>query len=59
MDGHFVTIRQTMTLPERRPAGHSFLCDFIDEVKASGFVGAGLARSGQPDATVAGPSFRP
>lgn len=53
MDGRFLTIEQAMTLPRGHAAGAAYLCEFIEEMKASGFVTTALTRSGQGDATVA------
>jgi len=52
MSGKFQEIRQAMGTPQGRPAGAAFLKAFVEEMKASGFVAASLARSGQK-ATVA------
>lgn len=56
MKGRFLTIQQAMALPKARAAGHAFAKAFVEEMKAAGFVAAALARSGQSDATVAGPA---
>ncbi|HKM62842.1 MAG TPA: transporter substrate-binding domain-containing protein [Acidisphaera sp.] len=53
MAGSFLSIQQAMTLPKGRAAGLAFLRRFVEEMKASGFVGDALARSGQAEATVA------
>jgi polar amino acid transport system substrate-binding protein len=53
MDGRFMTIQQAMGTPHGREAGWKYLCGFVEEMKASGFVAAGLQRSGQLDAMVA------
>jgi polar amino acid transport system substrate-binding protein len=53
MDGSFLAIDQAMALPRGRGAGAAYLRAFIEEMKASGFVAAVLARSGQNDATAA------
>jgi len=53
MDGRFMVIEQAMGTPKGREAGARYLREFIEEMKASGFVAKGLARSGQSDATVA------
>jgi polar amino acid transport system substrate-binding protein len=53
MDGHFLAIEQAMALPRGRIAGAAYLRVFIEEMKASDFIAAALARSGQDDATVA------
>jgi len=53
MDGRFMVIEQAMGTPKGREAGARYLREFIEEMKASGFVARGLERSGQGDATVA------
>ena len=53
MDGRFMTIEQAMGTLHRRSAGWRYLCQFVEEMKTNGFVGAGLRRSGQLDARVA------
>jgi len=53
MDGRFMVIEQAMGTPKGREAGGRYLREFIEEMKASGFVAKGLAKSGQSDATVA------
>jgi polar amino acid transport system substrate-binding protein len=53
MDGRFMEIRQAMGLQRGRPAAFRYLRDFVEEMKASGFIANALSRSGQPDATVA------
>lgn len=56
LDGRFTAIEQAMGLPRARAAGLPFVQAFIEEMKASGFVAAALARSGQGDAAVAPPA---
>ena len=53
MDGRFMAIEQAMGTPKGREAGARYLREFVEEMKASGFVATGLERSGQGDATVA------
>lgn len=53
MDGRFMAIEQAMGLPKGRAAGARYLRQFVEDMKASGFVAEGLARSGQNDAAVA------
>jgi polar amino acid transport system substrate-binding protein len=53
MDGRFMVIEQAMGTPKGREAGARYLREFVEEMKASGFVATGLERSGQADATVA------
>jgi len=53
LPGHFMVIEQAMAVPRGRPLAIAYLRGFIDEMKASGFVAASLAKSGQKDAAVA------
>ena len=53
MDGRFMVIEQAMGTPKGRLAAANYLREMIEELKASGFVTAGLERSGQRDAVVA------
>jgi polar amino acid transport system substrate-binding protein len=53
MDGRFMAIEQAMGTPKGREAGALYLREFVEEMKASGFVARGLEKSGQGDATVA------
>jgi polar amino acid transport system substrate-binding protein len=53
MDGRFMVIEQAMGTPKGREAGALYLREFVEEMKASGFVARGLEQSGQGDATVA------
>jgi hypothetical protein len=53
VDGRFMAIEQAMGTPKGREAGAGYLREFVEEMKASGFVARGLERSGQGDATVA------
>lgn len=56
--GHFMTIPQAAGVPRGRPAAARYLAEFIENVKASGFVAAALARHGltADDAIVAPPA---
>ncbi len=57
LDGRFMVIEQAMATPHRQgEAGVRYLRDFVEDVKASGFVAQGLDRSGQKDAAVAPPA---
>ena len=56
MDERFMAIEQAMGVPKDRQAGARYLRGFVEEMKASGFVAAGLRQSGQDDALVAPPS---
>ena len=56
LDGRFMVIRQAMGLPKSRgDAAARFLNGFVEEMKASGFVAAALARHGIQGAAVAPP----
>ena len=52
LPGNFMMIEQAMAVPRGRPLAIRYLRDFVDEMKASGFVAASLQKSGQ-DAGVA------
>ena len=54
--GRFMVIEQAMGTPKGREAGVRYLREFIEEMKASGFVAKALSASGQSDAAVAPPS---
>src|SRR6516164_816548 len=54
--GRFMVIEQAMGTPKGREAGSRYLREFIEEMKASGFVAKALSASGQTDAAVAPPS---
>jgi polar amino acid transport system substrate-binding protein len=53
--GRFMVIEQAMGTPQGRGNGLRYLREFIEDVKASGFVARALERSGQRDAAVAPP----
>jgi polar amino acid transport system substrate-binding protein len=53
LPGRFMVIEQAMALPRGRPLAARYLREFVDEMKASGFVAASLERSGQKEAAVA------
>jgi polar amino acid transport system substrate-binding protein len=55
LPGRFMVINQAMATPKGRPAGASYLAEFIEEMKASGFVASALARHGIEGAAVAPP----
>jgi polar amino acid transport system substrate-binding protein len=57
LEGRFMEIRQAVgTTRDRAPETIRFLREVVEELKASGFVAAALARANQPDATVAPPA---
>ena len=53
LPGRFMVIEQALAVPRGRPLAARYLNNFIDELKASGFVAAALEKSGQRDAAVA------
>ncbi|NHO31420.1 transporter substrate-binding domain-containing protein [Acetobacter fallax] len=53
IDGRFTAIEQAVGVPKGREAARAWLQEFVEEVKASGFVAAALAASGQTAASVA------
>jgi polar amino acid transport system substrate-binding protein len=55
LDGRFMEIAQAMCLPKGRPNAARYLAEFVEEMKASGFVAEALARAKQ-EATVAPPA---
>src|SRR5262249_14584877 len=54
--GRFMGIQQAMGTPQGRQAGARDPRQFIEDMKASGFVAKALSASGQTDAAVAPPS---
>ena len=54
----FMSIQQAMGVPPGRPAAARYVRDFIEEMKKSGFVAAGLKRSGQSPDLVAPPASK-
>ena len=54
--GRFMVIEQAMGTSKGRDAGIRYLREFIEEMKASGFVARALSASGQTDAAVAPPA---
>ncbi|HET7096161.1 MAG TPA: transporter substrate-binding domain-containing protein [Casimicrobiaceae bacterium] len=53
LGGRFMVIEQAMATPKGRAAGARYLAGFVEEMKASGFVAAALARHGVAGATIA------
>jgi polar amino acid transport system substrate-binding protein len=52
----FLAIEQALGVPRQRHAGNAWLGDFIERMKASGFVAESLAANGQTDAVVTSPA---
>ena len=55
LPGRFMAINQAMGTPRGRAAGAAFLHDYIEEMKASGFVAQAFVRNGIEGAAVAPP----
>jgi polar amino acid transport system substrate-binding protein len=55
LDGRFMVINQAMGTPRERANGAGYLRAFVEEMKASGFVGEALARHRIEGAAVAPP----
>ena len=53
LDGRFMRIQQAMGLPKGRDNAARYVTDFVEEMKASGFVAEALARHGIEGAAVA------
>ena len=53
LDGRFMVINQAMATPRGRDAGAKYVHDFIEQMKASGFVAQALARHGVEGASIA------
>ena len=53
LPGRFMVIEQAMAVPKGRSAAQAWLSDFIEEMKASGFVAESLKRHGIQGAAVA------
>ena len=53
LEGRFMVINQAMGVPKGRTEGVRYLADFIEEMKASGFVAAALKRHGIDGAAIA------
>ena len=53
LDGRFMLIQQAMGLPKGRDGAARYVTDFVEEMKASGFVAEALKRHGIEGAAVA------
>jgi polar amino acid transport system substrate-binding protein len=53
LEGRFMVINQAMAVPRGREAGAKYVREFIEEMKASGFVAQALKRHGIEGAAVA------
>ena len=55
LPGRFMVINQAMASRKGKDAGARYLREFVEEMKASGFVGSAIKRHNQPSAVVAPP----
>ena len=55
LDGRFMEIRQAMAVPKGRAAGAAYLRNFVEEMKAAGFIAESLRRHGVEGAMLANP----
>jgi polar amino acid transport system substrate-binding protein len=55
LDGRFMEIRQAMAVPKGRAAGAAYLRNFVEEMKAKGFIAESLRRHGVEGAMLANP----
>jgi polar amino acid transport system substrate-binding protein len=53
LPGRFMAIEQALGIPKGRPAGAKFLREFIEDMKASGFVARAIAKAGIDGVSVA------
>ena len=53
LDGQFTGVQQSIGTPKNREASAKFLRAFVEDVKASGFVGQAISRNGVQGVTVA------
>lgn len=57
LDGQFTAVQQAMGTPkDRDPAGATYLAEFVEAAKASGFVADAIARHGADGLSVAPPA---
>jgi polar amino acid transport system substrate-binding protein len=56
LDGRFMSIEQALGIPKGREAGVKYLREFIEDVKASGFVAKAIAKAGIRGVSVAPPA---
>jgi polar amino acid transport system substrate-binding protein len=58
LEGHFMTIPQAAAVPKGRPAAARYVSEFIEEMKASGYIASELKKYGlgPDDAIVAPPA---
>ena len=59
LPGRFMVINQAMASQKGKEAGARYLREFVEDVKASGFVAKAIERHKQPSAVVAPLGFQP
>ncbi|MCX7176932.1 MAG: ABC transporter substrate-binding protein [Proteobacteria bacterium] len=58
LDGRFMVINQAMAMPRGSEASIRYLTEFVEEMKASGFIAEALTRHGIEGAAIAAPLAR-
>lgn len=58
LDGQFTAVQQAIGTPKARAAGATYLRAFVEEAKASGFVGQAISRNAVQGVSVAPPAAR-
>ncbi|HEY2987498.1 MAG TPA: ABC transporter substrate-binding protein, partial [Candidatus Binatia bacterium] len=53
LDGRFTAVQQAVGIPKGREAGATFLREFVEDVKASGFVARAIEQHGVGGVSVA------
>jgi len=56
LDGQFAAVQQAVGTPKARQIGAAYLRQFVEDVKASGFVGEAITRNNSQGVTVAPPA---
>jgi len=56
LDGQFTAVQQAIGTPKARSAGAAFLRTYVEDVKASGFVGEAITRNNSQGVSVAPPA---
>jgi polar amino acid transport system substrate-binding protein len=56
LDGNFTVVRHTVGMPRGRDAAAAYLCDLVEDVKASGLVAKWIEKSGVKGLSVAPPA---
>ena len=58
LDGNFTVVRHTVGMPRGRDAAAAYLCDVVEDVKASGLVAKWIEKSGVKGLSVAPPAAK-